>query len=307
MIPAIKKNNIRLKTLISHGGLTAAHHGGELGFEFASTNIDDAFNDTDINTTVIATRHDSHASLVLKAMSTEKHVFVEKPLALTQVEIDDIVNNYDNIKADQKPILMVGFNRRFSPLVVKMKELIDISSGPKCFIMTMNAGDIPPDSWVHSKTAGGGRIIGEACHYIDLMRHLTDSEIVSIKASCIGETQHPTIREDKASLTILFKDGSMGTIHYFANGGKAFPKERVEVFVDNGVLQLDNFRSLKGFGWAGFKSMKLLRQNKGQSECMKAFFDAIANGTNSPIPFEEIIEVSQAAIDAAEQISSSEP
>ena len=303
LIPAIKKNQVNLKTLISHGGLTAAHNGTEHGFEYASTKIEDAFDDPDINTVIIATRHDSHASLVTKGLATGKHIFVEKPLALNKAEIDAIEKSYNEIETEKKPVLMVGYNRRFSPLVVKMKELINTVTAPKCFIMTMNAGFIPADSWVHSKELGGGRIIGEACHYIDLMRHLTGAEIVSINAFCVGDNPSMPIRDDNASITIGFSDGSLGTIHYFANGGKVFPKERIEVFAGDSVLQLDNFRSLKGFGWPKFKSMKLVRQNKGQLDCTQAFFDSITNGPHPPIPFDEIIEVGRATIDAAEQLS----
>ena len=166
--------------------------------------------------------------------------------------------------------------------------------------MTMNAGSIAADHWVHDPTKGGGRIIGEACHYIDLMRFLSGSKIISHHAVKIGGDNQDDITEDKAIITLSFEDGSIGSIHYFANGGKVFPKERIEVFCGDAVLQLDNFRKLKGFGWKGFKSMKLWSQNKGQKECSMSFMEAVRNGTPSPISLEEIFEVARVTLNIAE-------
>ena len=166
----------------------------------------------------------------------------------------------------------------------------------------MNAGAIPFDHWTQDPKVGGGRIVGEACHYIDLMRYLSGSKIKSFTATAIGGTDDATIKEDKASITLTFEDGSFGTIHYLANGGKAFPKERIEVFANDAVLQLDNFRRLEGFGWKGFRKDKLLRQDKGQSACTKAFVDAINSGDPAPIPFDEIIEVARVSIEVASSL-----
>ena len=166
----------------------------------------------------------------------------------------------------------------------------------------MNAGDIPSDHWTQDPTVGGGRIIGEACHYIDLMRHLAGCKITGFNAMCMGDSPGDAIREDKASITLSFEDGSFGTIHYFANGGKDFPKERIEVFANDAVLQLDNFRKLLGFGWKGFSKMKLSSQNKGQNDCSKAFVDSIKQGSASPISFDEIIEVARVSCQVAEQL-----
>ncbi len=198
------------------------------------------------------------------------------------------------------PLLMVGFNRRFAPQVQKMKSLLATVGEPKSFIMTMNAGAIPANHWTQDPAVGGGRIVGEACHYVDLMRFLAGSPIVSVQARRMGAAPGVAVTEDKAALVLGFADGSFGTIHYLANGAASFPKERIEVFAAGRVLQLDNFRKLRGFGWPGFKSMNLWRQDKGQNACAAAFLDAIASGRPAPIPPDEIFEVARVTIEAAE-------
>ena len=246
---------------------------------------------------VVATQHNQHARQVCDALDAGKHVFVEKPLALSIEEIEAVRAAYDN--QDGRCQIMVGYNRRFAPHVKRMKALLEPISGPKVFLMTMNAGAIPTDHWTQDPKIGGGRIVGEACHYIDLMRYFSGSKIKSFTATAIGGTDDAHIKEDKASITLTFEDGSFGTIHYLANGGKAFPKERIEVFANDAVLQLDNFRRLEGFGWKGFRKDKLFRQDKGQSACTKAFIDAIKSGGQAPIPFDEIIEVARVSIEIA--------
>jgi len=193
-------------------------------------------------------------------------------------------------------LLMVGFNRRFAPQIVKMKELLGTVKGPKSFVMTVNAGAIPGDHWTQDKEVGGGRIIGEACHFIDLLRFLAGSPIVSHGRSAMGSEHGDTV-----SIQLEFENGSIGTVHYFANGSKAFPKERLEVFCAGRVLQLDNFRKMTGYGWPGFKKMNLWKQDKGQEACVAAFLNAVRNGGPPPIPFNEIMEVSRTTIQLGSQ------
>jgi len=300
LMPAFKGAGASLDTVVTSGGVSAVHHGDKQGFVKASTDFDQVIADNSINTVVIATQHNLHAQQTIAALKNEKHVFVEKPLALVESEIDEIEAAYN--ESVTKPKVMVGYNRRFAPHVVKMKELLGAVKGPKTFIMTMNAGDIPADHWTQDPSVGGGRIIGEACHYIDLMRHLAGSKITGFNAMCLGDAPGIAIREDKASITLSFEDGSIGTIHYFANGGKDFPKERIEVFANDAVLQLDNFRKLIGFGWKGFSKMKLSSQDKGQKGCSKAFVESIQQGKASPISFDEIIEVARISCQVAESL-----
>lgn len=301
LIPAFKKASSQLHTIVTSGGINGVIHGEKTGFAEASTDLDALLNNKDINTVAIATRHNSHAYFVERVLSAGKNVFVEKPLALTVEEIEKIETIYNqNIQNNQYARVMVGFNRRFSPQVQKMKTLLDTVKEPKSFIMTMNAGAIPADHWTQDNAVGGGRIIGEACHFIDLMRFLAGSKIVSIQARRMGETDAVQVLEDKASITLGFEDGSFGTIFYLANGASSFPKERVEVFTAGRVLQLDNFRKLKAFGWPGFNKMNLWRQDKGQDACAAVFVDSIRDGKEAPIPADEIFEVARVTIQVAE-------
>jgi predicted dehydrogenase len=190
---------------------------------------------------------------------------------------------------------MVGFNRRFAPQVKKIKELLGAVKEPKNFIMTVNAGAIPGDHWTQDPEVGGGRIIGEACHFIDLLRFLAGCEITGWDIKYMDSQT-----KDTAAIQLGFADGSIGAVHYFANGSSVFPKERLEVFAAGRVLQLDNFRKLKGFGWPGFKRMNLWRQDKGQKACAAAFVEAVKQGGPGPIAAEEIFEVAGVSVRAAE-------
>ena len=192
---------------------------------------------------------------------------------------------------------MVGFNRRFSPLVQTASDLLAKTHEPKSLVMTVNAGAIPPDVWVHDPEIGGGRIVGEGCHFIDLLRHLAGAPVQSMDVAALNYGDVP-VTPDRVQITLKFEDGSIGTVLYLANGHKGFPKERLEVFTAGRVLQLDNFRSLRGWGWPGFTRQRLWRQNKGQSACVAAFCSALRAGKPAPIPFEQIVEVSRLSITA---------
>ncbi|MCX2697388.1 bi-domain-containing oxidoreductase [Ochrobactrum chromiisoli] len=301
LIPAFKAAGASLHGVVSSGGVSAVHFGRKFGFTKASSDETTLLSDTAIDTIVIATRHDAHARQTLAALRAGKHVFCEKPLCLTQVELDSI-NEESNARPNQ--LLMVGFNRRFAPHVVKMKSLLAPLSVPKNFIVTVNAGDIPADHWTQDPAVGGGRIIGEACHFIDLLRHLVGHPITGFTAQSLGAHPGLAIREDKAVITLTFSDGSIGSILYLANGHKGFPKERIEVFAGGRVLQLDNFRKLKGWGWSGFSKMNLWRQDKGQLACTAAFLRAVKEGSASPIPHEEIIESARLSIEIAQTLGS---
>jgi predicted dehydrogenase/threonine dehydrogenase-like Zn-dependent dehydrogenase len=301
LIPAFKRAGAVLETIASGSGVSGTHAGRKFGFKRTTTDADSVFSDPNIGAVVIATRHDSHAELVGRALKAGKHVFVEKPLALTQEELSAIELAYAASRtAGHNLRLMVGFNRRFAPHIEKMRTLLAGASGPKTFIMTVNAGAIPQSHWTQDSRVGGGRILGEACHFVDLLRFLADSPISDHSALSIGGGPGDGITEDKATITLRFEDGSMGTILYLANGHKSFPKERLEVFSDGRILQLNNYRKLQGFGWAGFTRMNLWRQDKGQNRCAAGFVEALANDAAAPIPFEELLEVSRVSIALAE-------
>jgi predicted dehydrogenase len=288
LLPAIRATGARLKAVASSAGVSGVHAARKFGIETATTDVAAVLADNAIDTVVIATRHDTHADLVIRALAAGKHVFVEKPLAITLPELDAISAVYGRA-GTTPPLLMVGFNRRFAPHVIRLRKLL--GAEPKAMVMTVNAGAIPASHWSQDREAGGGRLIGEACHFIDLLQHIAGAAIstahVNRMASSTGDT---------ATIELGFADGSIGTIHYFANGTKAFPKERLEVFSAGRIVQLDNFRTLSGYGWPGFRRQQLWRQDKGQATCIGAFISAVANGGPSPIDFNELIEVSRTAI-----------
>ncbi len=297
LIPAFKMAGAKLRMVASNTGVTGLHAARKFGFEQTTTDVSGVFADADTDTIVITTRHDSHARLVLEALSSGKNVFVEKPLCLTLAELAEITALHSSMAgAGSVPRVMVGFNRRFAPQVQKVKDLLSGVTGPRSFVMTVNAGMIPPDHWTQDSDIGGGRIIGEGCHFIDLLRYLAGSPISGFQRASMRSATGDTV-----SIQLAFVDGSMGTVHYFANGSKAFPKERLEVFASGRVLQLDNYRKLTGFGWPGFKSMNLFRQDKGQKACVAAYLQAVKGGAPTPIPFDEIVEVTRISIEAAAQ------
>jgi predicted dehydrogenase/threonine dehydrogenase-like Zn-dependent dehydrogenase len=303
LIPAFKEAGAQFHSISTSGGINGVIHGEKAGFAEATTDTDALIESEQVNTIAIVTRHNSHAHFVKQSLNAGKNVFVEKPLAITHDELEIVKSAYEEAsKAENTPKLMVGFNRRFAPQIQKIKALIEPIKAPKSFIMTMNAGSIPADHWTQDNNVGGGRIIGEACHFVDLMRFLVGSEIVSVQARRMGDSDAVEVTEDKAAIILGFADGSFGTIHYFANGAASYPKERIEVFADGKVLQLDNFVKLKGFGFKGFKKMNLWKQDKGQNLCSKLFLDSITNGTSSPIDINEIFEVAKVSIDIAEQL-----
>jgi predicted dehydrogenase/threonine dehydrogenase-like Zn-dependent dehydrogenase len=286
LIPAFKAAGADFRIVASNTGVSTINLGRKYGFSVTTTDNNLLFNDDLTDVIAIATRHNSHAEFVLKAFKAGKHVFVEKPLCLNMSELNKIEAAYSSLN-----ILMVGFNRRFAPQIQKMKSLLDDVNTPKSMVMTINAGAISNDHWTQDLEVGGGRIIGEACHFIDLLRFLVGKAIINYQIQFMNS---PT--KDTASIQLRFEDDSIGTIHYYANGSKNFPKERLEVFTAGRVLQLDNYQKLIGYGWPGFKKMNLWQQDKGQKACVKAFIDAISKGDPSPIAIEEIIEVSRISV-----------
>lgn len=295
LIPAFKAAGANLKSVASSAGVSGLHAGRKHGFAETTTDTGTIFADSNTDIVVVTTRHDSHAQYVLQAIEAGKHVFVEKPLCLTLEELAEIETAYKRqIDTGSARLLMVGFNRRFAPQVLRMKKLLAGVSEPKSFVMTVNAGAIPADHWTQDREVGGGRIVGEACHFIDLLRYLAGSPIQSYQRAMMD-----SVTQDTLSLQLCFKDGSIGMVHYFANGHQSFPKERLEIFAAGGVIQLDNFRKMQGFGWPGFKKMNLSRQDKGQKACAAAFVQKVKEGGEAPIPPDEIFEISRLSIEMA--------
>jgi predicted dehydrogenase/threonine dehydrogenase-like Zn-dependent dehydrogenase len=294
LVPAFAESGADLNAIGSSSGLTAVNLARRHGIREASSDTRALIVDPEANTVVITTRHDSHAALTCDALRAGKNVFVEKPLALTDEEVSAVESAYD--AAPGNPILMVGFNRRFAPLIVKARTLIDRLSGPKSFVYTVNAGAIPPEHWTQDREIGGGRIIGEACHFIDLLLFLAGSPVADFSSVALESRTGDTV-----SIGLAFQDGSIGTIHYFANGSRSFPKERLEVFGDGRTLRMDNFRKLETFGWPRGMGARALRQDKGQTACVKAFVEAVRRGGPAPIGPEELFDVARLSIAIADQ------
>jgi predicted dehydrogenase len=300
LIPAFQKAGAHLLAIASRAGVSSVYAGKKFGFDRAVNSAELVINDANINTVVVATQHDSHAHYVEQGLLAKKYVYVEKPLCLTMTQLNQISALYAGIDHSSRPNLMVGFNRRFAPHIQKIKSLLGGISAPKSFVMTINAGRIDSSHWTQDDQVGGGRIIGEACHFIDLMRYLADSPIAAHSVQAMGGSD-ALASSDSVMIGLKFADGSIASIQYLANGSKSFPKERLDVFCGGKILSLDNFRKLQGYGWPGFKSLNLFRQDKGQQACVKAFIDSIESGKPSPIPFEEIEEVSRVTIEIAQE------
>ncbi|MBT3278734.1 MAG: Gfo/Idh/MocA family oxidoreductase [Phycisphaerales bacterium] len=293
MSPALAKTNARLKYISDLNNSPAATHIAEkYGFENATSDTDAALADPDVNTVFIATGHASHAALTCKGLEAGKHVFVEKPLAMNVEQLQQVLNAAKAAPAQQ---LMVGFNRRYSPHIQQMRTLLAGRSEPLAMHYACNAGIIPPEVWVHDPELGGGRIIGEACHFIDLLSYLAGSKIVSVASAQMG--QGVAVREDKMSIVLSFEDGSVGTVNYFGNGNKAYSKETIDVYSEGRILHLDNFRKLTGHGFSGFKKLKT-KINKGHQTEFKLFTEAVAAGGEPMIPLAELTNATLASFAA---------
>lgn len=309
LIPAFQKCGAKLACIASRNGLTASHAARKFGFGRATSDLDSVMADPEIDAIVVATRHDSHASLTQRALAAGKHVFVEKPLALNLAGLATVLAEYQQAcdrDPANSPILTVGFNRRFAPQIQKMKSLLSELHEPKSFVMTVNAGTIPVGHWVHDPHSGGGRIVGEGCHFIDLLRFLCGHPITSVQATTFGREAAVAVRDDKMTITLSFADGSFGTVHYLANGHRSISKERLEVFCAGRVIQLDNFRWMKAAGWKTFRRMNLWRQDKGHVAEVETFLKAVSEGGPLPISLEELNEVTRTSFDAVLAAQSNE-
>ncbi len=285
--------NISRIGVLTNTGTTSKRVAEKFEFEFCTANEGDIFNDK-TNTLFIATRHDSHAKYVIKGLQNEKHIFVEKPLCLTIEELEEIKKLH--LKLSDKHI-MVGFNRRFSPLTQLIKE--KIGQGPAAMIYRVNAGNIPKDTWIQDMETGGGRIIGEACHFIDYLTFINGSLPVSVSAQALPD---PDGLNDTVNILLRFENGSTGVVAYYANGAKNLPKEYVEIFSAGTTAILNDFKELKIFGKRKTFKKKLLNQNKGQKQMMEAFFNGLLKTEQPPISFNEIYSVTKAAFDVLESI-----
>lgn len=297
VMPALKKAGAHYKYISSAGGLTAKALAKKYGFEFSTTDYKEILNDSEVDIVMITTRHNMHASMVVETLRSGKNVFIEKPLAIDEQGLQNIIEAYTSTS---KPLsVSVGFNRRFSPFAEKAKKLLGESSLPINVIATMNAGFIPPDVWVQDMQIGGGRIIGEACHFIDLMVYLTGSKVKQVIMSALGTS--PSDNTDNAIITLKFENGSQGVINYFSNGNKAYPKERVEVFSQGKTMIIDNFRKLTGYGFKNFSSYSSTI-DKGHKAQFVGLVKQVKEGGAALIPFDELINTTKTSFAALKSL-----
>ncbi|HEX2994324.1 MAG TPA: bi-domain-containing oxidoreductase, partial [Anaerolineales bacterium] len=289
LLPAIQKaGGIELVGIASSGGLHAQHSGKKFGFQYATSDDNEIINDPNVNTVAILTRHDTHADLVVKALQAGKHVFVEKPLAVNSEQLAVISKQLLNT---DHCILTTGFNRRFAPLAQTLSSFFLGRTEPMHVHYRVNAGLIPLNHWTQNPEVGGGRIIGEGCHFVDFITFLIGAAPVSVSAHALPN--NGKYRDDNASMTFTFPDGSLGVVDYLANGDKSFPKERVEVFCGGRIAVLNDFVSLQMVK-DGKKKEERKTQNKGWVDEWKVFAKAIREDGAPPIPYEQLIGVTQA-------------
>ncbi len=292
MLPVLGEIQAPLYAIASASGVTGTALAKKYKIGKSTSDYKSILSDASVDLVMITTRHNEHAHMVTESLRAGKHVFVEKPLALNKEELNEILAAYDGSKT-----LTVGFNRRFSPHMQKVKQLVGDSQ--MNVIATMNAGNIPANVWVHDMKVGGGRIMGEACHYMDLITFLTGSRIKSVCMNAMGV--NPQVNTDNASILLQYENGSTGVINYFANGSKSYSKERIEVYSQERTLITDNFRLTEGYGTGGFSKMKT-NVDKGHAAQFKMLADRVKNGGKSLIPMDEIVNTTLAGFAAVESL-----
>lgn len=292
-----KSKDVSLIGVMTSSGTSSRSVAERFGFGFCTSDVkdiigngkkeglDSRLNDKGINTVFIATRHDSHADYVLKALAAGKHVFVEKPLCIKEGQLREIKNAYSSLANSDSstPLLMVGFNRRFSPLTEMLKE--KMNNDAMSMICRVNAGRIPPDSWIQDMKTGGGRIIGEVCHFVDLLAFINGSLPISVYAQALPDPHH---LNDTLTISMTYSNGSIGTISYFSNGPKGLPKEYMEIYCAGTTAIMRDFKEVEIYGVERPIRKRLWSQDKGQKKMVQSFTEAILCGQASPIAFEEI-------------------
>ena len=293
VLPIFKKLGTNVSIISSANGLSASSMAKKYGIGSATSENQAIFNDPKISTVIVTTRHNQHAKMAILALNNSKNVFIEKPLALNSQELDEVIESYSNGNS----VLTVGFNRRFSPHAKKVKSLVNGSQIN--VIATINAGFILKESWVHDLKVGGGRIIGEACHFIDLITYFTGSKVISVCMNSMGV--NPNESTDNASILLKYENGSTGVINYFSNGSKSYDKERIEIYSQEKTLVIENFISLKAFGYKDFSYLKT-KLDKGHIEQFRQLVK-ISNGEiGSLIPFDEIVNTTKASFAAIDSL-----
>jgi predicted dehydrogenase len=302
LLPTLNKvGKFQLRIICSAGGVSAVHSGEKFGFQVATSDEDEVFNDHETNAIFIITRHDQHARQVINALKAGKHVFVEKPLCINETQLKEIISTYNEINEKNQinhrnQILMVGFNRRFAPAAKIVSDFFSTVNQPITVSIRFNAGEIPLEHWTQDEMVGGGRIIGEACHGIDLATFFAGSPPVRVFAESVGGLNAPTVKDDQCFITLRHENGSISNVAYLAGGDKAFPKERVEVIGGGRIAVIEDFREVTLCSEGRIKKTRISGRDKGHREEVEAFAKSLSNGKPSPIPWEDLKRVALASI-----------
>lgn len=302
LLPNFRRNAAEFHSVATASGVSARDIGEQYGFARLVSGAEDVIADPEVNLVVVATRHDLHAQLARQALEHGKHAFIEKPLALTDKELDDVIDAAENSKG----CLMVGFNRRFSPLARRAKEFFAHRTDPLSISYRVNAGRIGREHWIQDAREGGGRIIGEVCHFIDLMQFLTDSLTMRVYAESIASRNHQIVEEDSVFINLRFADGSAGSIAYLAEGDKAMPKERIEIFGGGMTYVIDDFRRATAYRNGKEDRIKLRNQDKGQAEEVRAVCATVAEGARAPIALDDLAATTRATFRIRESLRKGE-
>ncbi|MEO6393019.1 MAG: Gfo/Idh/MocA family oxidoreductase, partial [Pyrinomonadaceae bacterium] len=303
LLPHFKTNGVEFRSIATSSGVSARDTGERFGFQSCAAGADEVINDGETNLIVIATRHDSHADYAKRALAGNKHVFVEKPLAMNDDELDELLA----MAADAPGRLMCGFNRRFSPMALAAREFFKDLQTPLSIQYRINSGRISRESWIQDPIQGGGRIIGEGCHFIDLMHYLTGSVTTRVFAEGIASRNHEVIAEDSVFINLRFADGSNGSIAYLAEGDKAFPKERVEIYGGGRVFVIDDFRQSTAYKNGRETVTKLRNQDKGQANEVRAVCEMVRTGGDSPIALADLTATTRATFRIRESLRTGLP
>ncbi len=297
ILPCLKNTKSIIKYISSSSGLTSTILAKKYKIFNSITDNDFIFKDDEVDLVIITTRHNSHASLAIKALKAGKNVFIEKPLALNLEETNLILKEYIN----SGKILTVGYNRRFAPFSLQIKKLLSAESIQMNISVTINAGFINENSWVQDINIGGGRIIGEACHFIDLVTYFTGSKVKSVCMNSMGV--NPKKNTDNVSILMKYENGTNAVINYFSNGSKQYSKEKIEIFYQEKTIILDNWTKLTGYGFKNFNSINS-RQDKGHQIQFNSLIESIQNGGNQIIPIDDIINTTKTSIAAIKSLES---
>ena len=291
LLPALKRiPNIRLITIATSSSANTYHTAKKYGFKKSTTDYKEILNDNGIDSVIILTPHSMHAKMIIEAINVGKHIFVEKPLCINENELKQIIDTYPDPSdsGSLTPFLMVGYNRRFSPHAVRMSEFLKSRRDPVVINYRINAGYVPPEHWVHSEQEGGSRVIGEICHFVDMMQFLTKSDPVKVYAERISGNNKTVLNSDNLAITLKFSDGSIGNILYTAAGNKAFSREKFEVFFDGKTITCDDYRKTFLYDGGKVHSFKTSNQEMGYKEELQHFVDIVSGNKDLPVNNNEI-------------------